>query len=127
MRALAAPGLADIDAELEQFAMDAGCAPERVGQADLPDQPTDLQWDSRPPAALSGFPAPEPSKSSTVPTNHGLGPEDGQRVYCTGNETIKPNEHQTVDIAEDRSLRRFAPQHIDLLPENQDLRLKPRS
>ncbi len=28
---------------------------------------------------------------------------------------------------ENRSLRGIAPQHIDLLPENQDFRLKPRS
>ena len=35
-------GLADLDAELEQFAVDAGRAPERVGQAHLADQITDL-------------------------------------------------------------------------------------
>jgi len=34
--------LADVDAEFEQFAMDAGRAPERVGHAHVPDQPTDL-------------------------------------------------------------------------------------
>jgi hypothetical protein len=37
------------------------------------------------------------------------------------------NKHQTVEIAENKFLRGFAPQHIDLLPENQDLRFKPRS
>jgi hypothetical protein len=57
-----------------------------------------------------------------VPTNHGLGPDDGQRVYCARNETPKPNKHQTVEIAENKFLRGSAPQHIDLLPENQDLR-----
>ena len=30
-------GLADIDAELEEFSMDAGSAPERIGKAHLPD------------------------------------------------------------------------------------------
>jgi len=35
-------GLADLDAELEQFAVDAGGAPERVGQAHPTDQITDL-------------------------------------------------------------------------------------
>jgi hypothetical protein len=35
-------GLADLDAELEQFTVDAGCAPERVGQAHPADQITDL-------------------------------------------------------------------------------------
>ena len=37
-----AEGLADLDAELEQFAVDAGGAPERVGQAHPADQITDL-------------------------------------------------------------------------------------
>ncbi|TPV99489.1 MAG: hypothetical protein USCAAHI_01074 [Beijerinckiaceae bacterium] len=35
-------GLADLDAELEQFAVDAGGAPERVGQAHPADQITNL-------------------------------------------------------------------------------------
>jgi len=35
-------GLADLDAELEQFAVDAGRAPERVCHAHLADQITDL-------------------------------------------------------------------------------------
>ena len=35
-------GLADVDAELEQFAVDAGRAPERVGEAHLADQIADL-------------------------------------------------------------------------------------
>ena len=35
-------GLADLDAELEQFAMDAGGAPQRVGQAHPADQIADL-------------------------------------------------------------------------------------
>src|SRR5260370_37284899 len=107
--------------------MDAGCTPQRVGKVHVPDQPTDLQRDSRSPAALSGFPTPEQSESSTVPTNHGLGPDDGQRAYCARNEAIKTNEHHSVETAKSQSLRGFAPQHIDLLPENQNLRLKPRS
>ena len=35
-------GLADLDAELEQFAMDAGGAPQRVGQTHPADQIADL-------------------------------------------------------------------------------------
>jgi hypothetical protein len=62
-----------------------------------------------------------------VPTNHGLGLDDGQRVYCARNEAIKPNKHQTAEIAENKSLRGSTPKRIDLLPENQDFRFKPRS
>jgi hypothetical protein len=101
---------------------DAGRAPERVGQAHVPDQPTDLQRDARSPAAPPGFPTPERSKSSTVPTNDGLRPDDGQRVYNARNEAIQPNEYQSVEGPEIKSLWGIAPQHIDLLPENQDFR-----
>ena len=46
----------------------------------FPDQPTDLQRDARSPTAPSGFPTPEGSKPSPVPTNHGLRPDDGPRI-----------------------------------------------
>jgi hypothetical protein len=55
-----------------------------------------------------------------------LGADGGQRVYNAGHEAIQPSEHQTIEIAENKSFRRSAPQHIDLLPEKQDFRLKPR-
>src|SRR4029077_8251387 len=57
----------DIDAKLEQFAVDAGCTPERVSQAHVPDQLTDLRRHSRSPAAPSGFlPTPERSQARAV-------------------------------------------------------------
>ena len=89
-----------------------------VGQALIPDQPTDLQ--------RHGFPTPERSKSGPVPTNHGFGPDDGQRIQNTGSEATQPNEQQSVEGPEHKSLRGSAAQHNDLLPENQDFRIKPR-
>ena len=65
-------------------------------------------------------------KPSPMPTNQGLRPDDGQCVYNARNEAIQPHEHQSVESAENKFLRGIAPQHIDLLPENQDFRLKPR-
>jgi hypothetical protein len=79
-----------------------------------------------PPRRLD-FPTPERSKSGAVPTNHGLGPDDSQRVCNARNEAIQPNEHPWVESAENKSLRASTPQHIDLLPENQDFRFKPHS
>jgi hypothetical protein len=38
-----------------------------------------------------------------------------------------PTEQQSVESAENKSLRRFAPQHIYLVPKNQYFRLKPDS
>src|SRR5258707_9836960 len=48
-------------------------------------------------------------------------------VYNARNQAIQPNEDQSVESAEHKSLPGSAPQHIDLLPENQDFRLKPSS
>jgi len=79
------------------------------------------------PVAPPGFPTPERSKPSPVPTNHGLRPDDGQRVYNARSEAIQPNQHQSVESAENKSLPGFAPQYIDLLSENQDFRFKPHS
>jgi hypothetical protein len=62
-----------------------------------------------------------------VPTHHGLGPDDGQRVYNAGNKAIQSNEQASVESAENKSLRAVALQHIDLMPQNQDFRFKPRS
>ena len=42
-------GLADLDAELEQFAVDAGRAPERIGEAHPADQITDFGTHLGPP------------------------------------------------------------------------------
>ena len=36
-------GLANIDAELEKFAMDPGSAPESIGEAHLADQPANFE------------------------------------------------------------------------------------
>jgi len=66
------------------------------------------------------------SPSSRVPTNDSLGPGDSQRVYNARNQAVEPDQHQSIEGAENKSLGGIAPQHVDLLPENQDLCLKPR-
>ena len=43
--------LSDIDAELKQFAMNPRGAPERIGKADVVDQPADLKRRLRAPTA----------------------------------------------------------------------------
>ena len=65
---LADAGLADIDPEFEEFAVDARSAPERVFPAHLADQFADFIRNARPPgSAVMNFPLPEKSKAFTVP------------------------------------------------------------
>src|SRR6202047_3392838 len=59
-----------------------------------------------------------------MPTDHGLRPDDlqsGQHAWC---QPIQPGKYQTVDAAEAQSLRRFTPQHVELMTKRQDLCLQ---
>ena len=38
---------------------------------------------------------------------------------------MQSRKHQAVNAIKGRSLRRFAPEHIELVSKNQDFRLKP--
>src|SRR6478609_1044550 len=56
-------GLADVDTELEELSMNAGSAPERIGEAHLPDQPPDFRRYAWPTGTPTRFPAPEGAKA----------------------------------------------------------------
>src|SRR5216684_8999451 len=66
-------GLADIDAEFQQFAVDAGCTPKWILAAYLPNQLADFfrhRW--TPGLAMTNLPGPEQPKALTVPANDGF-------------------------------------------------------
>ena len=65
-------GLPDIDAELEQFAMDPWCSPERVGDAHLTNELANVLCCAWPPTTPSRLPAPIDPETSTMPADHGL-------------------------------------------------------
>src|SRR5260370_42541471 len=70
---LAHAGLADIDAEFEQFAGDAGRAPKRILAAHLANQLADFfrhRW--APWLAMTDFPRPEQPEALAVPANDGF-------------------------------------------------------
>ena len=74
-------GLRDVDAELEQLAVHAGCSPERVGEAYLPDESTDVFGNGGPTAPVSaGLPGPEESETPSGPANDGVRLDDYERV-----------------------------------------------
>src|SRR5215831_1550144 len=60
-------GLIPIDAELEEFAMDPGSAPKRVGEAHLQDQLANR--DLRSATARARLPAPEQSEPRAMPAD----------------------------------------------------------
>src|SRR6266849_2039549 len=73
-------GLGDIDAELEQLAMDLGGAPRRVFKTHSSDQVAHLFADPRSAAERTGLPSPVSGKTHSMPTHDSLRPDDGNGV-----------------------------------------------
>src|SRR6476646_9699396 len=80
--------LADIDAELEEFSMDARSAPEGICQADLADQLPNFERHLGPAGSPSRLPAPEAAESSTMPSHNRLRPNDCHRIKNRRREPI---------------------------------------
>src|SRR6195256_2364151 len=118
-------GLPDIDAELEQFAMNPRCTPKRVLNTHVSNELTNLQRSLWSATARSRFPAPIGSESGPVPTDHRLRFENFQGIQHARNKTIQPSKHQAIDALEGRSFGRFALQDVELMAQNKDLPLKP--
>src|SRR6516164_136763 len=114
-------GLPDIDAKLEQFAVDPRGSPKRLRGAHVATELANVHRCLWPATARSGFPAPIGSETSAVPADHRLRLEDFQCVQYSRSHTIEPRKHQAVNIAERQSFRRFAPQHVELVSKDQDL------
>src|SRR5215813_10149270 len=73
--------LGDLDAELEQLAMNPGRTPQPVGAAHLPDQIADLSGDRWTAASAPGLPSPEGPKSLPMPADHRLRSDDRDGLH----------------------------------------------
>src|ERR1700722_3003946 len=64
-----------------------------------------------------------------MPFDHGLGPNNRQRIANPKEKPIKANKNQAVDGAEGLFLRSGSPQNVYLLPQHPNFHLKrcPRS
>ena len=113
--------LPDIDAELEELAMDPRRAPEWVGQAHLADQPTYLQRDLWASAAGSRLPAPVGSEPRTMPTDHRIGLHDRQRLANVGEQPVEAHEYQAIKAVEGKPSPCGPPQNVDLLAQDEVL------
>src|SRR5665213_3894180 len=72
--------LRDLNAELEQFAVDAWRSPERVLDTHLPDQRSGFSLYLRSPSQWARLPAPVAAKARPMPTHKRLGPDDRQNL-----------------------------------------------
>src|SRR4029077_10778395 len=94
-------GLADIDAELEKFTVDARSAPKRILAAHPPNQFTDFlrhRWAAG--LAAADFPGPEQSESFAVPCGDGCRFDDAQSRAPFGPDPTKPSPQAPIESIE---------------------------
>src|SRR5262244_3759703 len=73
-------GLADVDTELEQLTVNAGCTPTRILPTHPADQVANLAGNNRSSRLAAPYlPAPEQAKAGTMPGNDSFWFDDGQR------------------------------------------------
>ena len=79
--------------------MDAGSAPERIGQAHLPDQSPNFWRDAGPAGTPTGFPAPEGAKACPMP------PDNGFRLYDREGLQDTRRDHKQTKIIRSKLLK----------------------
>src|SRR5579863_10512847 len=98
-------GLRDIDPELQQLAMNAWRAPERVIAAHCSDQIADLGRDRRSadstPARL---PPPVETEAAQMPAHQRLRLEDDRGSEQGGEQPIEPNKNQPICVPQPERL-----------------------
>jgi hypothetical protein len=99
--------LGDVDAELQELAMDARGAPQGIRRGHLPDEGGDLGADG---GAASGGPArelgPVLAEAAALPSEDGVGRDDDQSLSPAGPDSCQPDPQQAVDRAELRAGQR---------------------
>jgi hypothetical protein len=92
-------GLADRDAEFEQFAVNPRGAPKCVGLRHLADKITDLGGNSAPSGPpRSALPLPVHAETEFLPLDDGLGLDEGQRPSPIGPDSRKDDQKGPVSV-----------------------------
>src|SRR5271169_3104379 len=115
-------GLTDVDAEFEQFTVDAGCTPPGILPAYLEDQVSDLTRNERPSRLVAAdLPGPEQAKAGTMPGHDRLGSNDGQRRAPVTPNAGQKDPQQAVPSGQFRAFSRGPIKHSDLVAQSQVL------
>ena len=117
--------LTDVDAEFEQFAVDAGCTPTKILPAHLADQILELaRNDGSSELPAPHLPGPEQSKACTMPGYDRFGLDDGQRRAPVTPEAGQTDPPQAVPGGQFRTFSCGPLKHADLVAKSQVLELK---
>ena len=102
--------------------MDARCAPQRIGEAHLPDESPYLLRDLRPSGPATRPPMPIGSKPAAMPADDSLGLDDGDGTEDARANPIEPDEQNPVRHGEAGTLGCFPTQHQKLMTQDEDFR-----
>src|ERR1700694_4229667 len=75
-----------------------GAPPKRIFDAHPPDQYAQLRVDLRSPSPWARLPTPVAAKAGSVPTHHGLGPDDGENLQDFWKPTIQLDKEQAIMV-----------------------------
>lgn len=107
--------------------MDPWRAPQRVLAAHPPNQRSNLGINPRTAADVAGLPVPVGAEPASMPADHGLRLYDDDRVQQRRVQSIQPHRQQAIDAPQSHACRGSAPQHCQLLAQDEILCLKPHS
>ena len=93
-------GLGDLESELKQLAMDAGCPPRRIFRFHTADQLADLLADFRT-SDLSGATtqSPKPPEAKAMPGHHGVRLDEEQGIRPVGPPTAECHPEQPIQVS----------------------------
>jgi hypothetical protein len=111
--------LADIDAELEQFAMDARRA-QRLGNAHPADQVTDFGIRLRLTTATRS-PSPVQAKAVAMPSDHGRWLDQDQGIEDLRPQSVESDPEQTVSQKAPKAMGALPPENDNLMSQRDEL------
>jgi hypothetical protein len=112
------------DSQFQEFAVNAGRAPQRVGFRHRANQLADVPRNARSTHVASALPRPEEAEAATMPGNDRLGLDDHHGCPPFVPDSQQPDPQQSVGLREPQSLRPRSVQHVELMPQRQDLELQ---
>ena len=121
---LADAGFADVDAELEQLAVNTRCSPKRILAAQSADQFSDVFRNRRPPRlAAADLPGPEQTEALAVPSDDGVRFDDDQSRPPAAPDRAQPCPQESIGRRQFRPLH-GALENTKLVPECEVLQLE---
>jgi hypothetical protein len=113
-------GFGNLNAQLEQLAVNAWRTPARVVAAHHPDQISNLLWHAGPTwLAAADFPPPEQAKAFTIPGDHGFGLDDQQGGFPVAPRASQPDPEDSVGWCQPQVFWSRPTQDGELLPQGE--------